>query len=171
MGFGDELIGVKTCNYNFSGKIISQNWRPNLNYFSKTQPQQMVIRFENIGTWCVFPSGSCRLTGCKTSESSATAKYRLEQMLEVKISDMRLTNFTAILLMNDLCDFQKICRLATSNINVVYEPELFNACVVAFGSIRACIFHTGKIVIMGLKSSADLECIKDDIKDIINITF
>ena len=164
---GKNLVSEKLCNFNYSCKIISESWKPNLSEFSNTQPQQLVFRIKDIGTWCIFPTGSCRLTGCKAFEEHLAAKNILEKTFRVTLSDMRLTNVTAVLHVLDMLEFESLCEIATILYDGVYVPEIFNACVLSFGSIRACIFHTGKIVIMGLRSLSDLNFVKAKLEEIM----
>ena len=152
----------KTYNFVFSARITK--WSDRNFVFSGSIPQ-MKVQLEGFGTWLLFRTGSCRLLGCPSIALSETAKKKLEQKFAIVVEHMRLTNFTYIFkvpFLNTMTEVYQFLRVKKTKdySSPLYWPELFNALSLKVGTINVNIFHTGSVVVTGMKDVSQISNIR-----------
>ena len=150
------------CNFVYSARI--NKWSDRDFIFSNSI-SQMKVQFQGFGTWLLFQTGSCRLLGCPSTAVSETAKKLLEQKFDVEVEQMRLTNFTYIFrvpLLNTLAEVYQLSREKKTKdySSSMYLPELFNALSLKVGTINVNMFHTGSVVVTGMKDVSQISNIR-----------
>ena len=110
-----------------------------MNFNFGTRPCQSVLHFPEY-TIIFFPSGKCRIMGCKKPIDASSLPYNITN---VTIQSITVT-----------CDYGQPINLKdlAENAPSMYEPELFFAArLTDFNPLCVNVFHTGQIVITGLK--------------------
>lgn len=131
----------------------------NARYDPRTFPG-LIWQHRNIGGNClVFPNG---VINCNGSASSADEGYQrlrryarqLQKMgLPVKLRKVKMVTASASHSLSDILDIEMLAKERS----VVYEPELFPALNFKIDGVNFCCFHTGKVVITGIKCSHQID--------------
>ena len=104
------------------------------------RPKQCVLKYPEY-TIIIFPNGKCRIMGCKKP---------LEEELPFKIIIEEIQSVTVTTSIEKGINLQKMSTKSKS----MYEPELFPGLrLIEFNPLCVNVFHSGKIVITGLKTS------------------
>ena len=106
-----------------------------------------------IGGCClIFRNGKLN---CNGSKNIAKAKRRITQYAQciqrlgfpVKIKKIDVVTISAVHQVSSSLDFSKLCSI----LGATYEPEIFNGAMFKRGRTHFTCFHTGKIIITGVK--------------------
>ena len=104
------------------------------------KPKQCVLRYPEY-TIIIFPNGKCRIMGCKKPLENNELPFK------ICVKEIQSVTVTASLEMK--INLQKL----SENSNCIYEPEIFPGLrLIVFNPLCVNIFHSGKIVITGLKT-------------------
>ena len=118
--------------------------------FDAWKPRQCVLNYADYKI-IMFPNGKCRVMGCKKPivDTDLPLNIKIEKLQSITICFDMKQNIN----LNDFA--QKVpCS---------YEPELFPALrLTEFNPLCVNVFHTGKIIILGIKS-LDYEHVVDTI--------
>ena len=120
----------------------------------RNRPTQCVLRYQEY-TIILFPSGKCRIMGCKQPINPSS--------LPLNITIQSIQSITVT------CDFGEPINLnlLARNSPSMYEPEIFPALrLTYYDPLCVNVFHTGKIVITGLKDLnyiTFVSCVLDNI--------
>ena len=104
------------------------------------KPKQCVLKYLNY-TIIIFPNGKCRIMGCKKPLESKDLPMNIivERIQSVTVTD----SFEMTINLQKLSE-KVICT---------YEPEIFPGLrLIRFNPLCVNIFHSGKLVITGLKT-------------------
>ena len=134
---------MSIVNINYRGRItcgVGDIQFPEM----RAPPKQLVMECGNGEKLLVFPSGKCRLMGCK-SPVQCVSHY------PIPIVITHILSVTVVMNMQRRIDLQQLfSRLG--NRKCMYEPELFPALrLTMFNPPCVNVFASGKIVILGLK--------------------
>ena len=89
----------------------------------------------------MFPNGKCRIMGCK--------KPIIEKYLPFSIKIEKIQSITVCMNLNQNINLNDMAQ----NVPCTYEPELFPALrLTEFNPLCVNVFHSGKIIILGIKS-------------------
>ena len=78
--------------------------------------------------------------------------------LVVKSSRLVTSVYTSSLL-SKVCNmnkFYRLCKSAHSNLSILYEPEIFPCIHMKCFDVTMRLFHTGKVILLGVKSPNQL---------------
>lgn len=104
------------------------------------KPKQCVLKYSNY-TIIIFPSGKCRIMGCKQPLE------RIELPFKINVDGIQSVTVTHNL--NVKINLQKLA----AKTKCLYEPEIFPGLrLIQFNPLCVNVFHTGNIVITGLKT-------------------
>ena len=111
--------------------------------FNAWKPRQCIIKCPTY-TLVIFPTGNCRLMGCKTPINS---EY-LNEPFNIRID--RIQSITVVGKINETINLYKL-SLKLQN-RCMFEPELFPALrMLDYNPYCVNVFSTGKIMIIGIK--------------------
>ena len=134
---------MSIVNINYRGRItcnIGDIQFPEM----RAPPKQLVMECGNGEKLLIFPSGKCRLMGCKSSVQ-CVSHYPIPIVL---------TNIFSVTVVMNIQRRIDLRQLATrlGNKKCIYEPELFPALrLTKFNPLCVNVFASGKIVIFGMK--------------------
>ena len=144
---------AELCCHIDLGELCRSLW--NARYDPKTFPG-LIWQHRVIGGNClVFPNGKINCNGSASSAEEGRQRLRryarqLQKMgLPVRLKDVRMVTASASHTLSAGLDIQKLAKERT----IVYEPELFPALNFKMHGVNFCCFHTGKVVITGIKGS------------------
>lgn len=111
-------------------------------------------RHREIGG-CAFVYHSGKII-CHGNEKQIRKYYRLIKRLgfPVKFDGAQVVTKSAVHTLSNPVNYISLCA---SLPNVSYEPELFNAPILKRGKISFTVYHTGKVIITGVKTDDDIE--------------
>ena len=105
--------------------------------------------------------GSCLVFGngklnCNGNRSIHQAKKRIRQYARliqklgfcVNLDNIDVVTMSAVHQVSSTLDFNKMCKL----LGATYEPEIYNAAMLKRGKVHYNCFHTGKVVITGIRN-------------------
>lgn len=124
----------------------------------------LVIRY--IFTYIIFKTGKQKnnhinVTKIKKESEINTSIFVLQELLDVKniiVQKINVDNITASLnLLKPINLLQLPQHLEALSIS--YNPEKFPGLFIKFSIGTVIIFHTGKCIIIGTKTIADIECL------------
>lgn len=69
-------------------------------------------------------------------------------------SAIQLRTQSAVHDLSGRINYYKLCETVPC---VTYEPELFHACMLRKASIHFIVYHTGKVIMTGIKSQDDID--------------
>lgn len=134
-------------NINYKGRMSHADVAK-LGFKVGTRPNQVTIKLSSC-TLVVFRTGSCRIMGCKqplTTLDDIPYRVCIDRIQSVTVT----ANIGTSVILRNLK-------------GVVYEPELFPAArIKKFNPLCVNLFHSGKVVILGLKDLAyheQVDCI------------
>jgi len=154
-------------NVNYRGKLknpidLKKINVPNSKYY--LIPHQVVIKDEK-GTLILFSSGKFRVMGCIDELDATFLAYKYIEQLTDDYPDIVIQSYTSVAKLGHSVDLNK---LATCN-DTLYEPEIFAAVRMSkYKPISVNVFHTGSVVVCGLKRPDHIFDILADLKSIIN---
>jgi len=114
----------------------------------------VIWQHRKIGGNClVFKNGK---VNCSGSKSVQQAKKRLRQYARliqklgynVMLGKIDLVTMSAVHQLSSRLNFQKMCE----DLGAMYQPEIHNAAMLKLGNLHFMCFHTGKVVITGIKN-------------------
>ena len=105
------------------------------------------------GSCLVFHNGKLN---CNGNRSIHQAKKRTRQYARalqklgfcVRLQKIDLITMSAVHTLSSTLDFSKMCTL----LEATYDPEIYNAAMLKKGKVHFNCFHTGKVVITGIKN-------------------
>lgn len=112
-----------------------------------------IWQHRKIGGNClVFKNGKIN---CAGSRSIQQARKRLRQYArlvqklgyEVALNKVEIVTMAAVHQLSSRLDFSQMCKY----LGAVYEPEILNAVMLKRGKLHLNCFHTGKVVITGIR--------------------
>ena len=112
-----------------------------------------IWKHKKIGGCClVFKNGKLNCNGNRNIHEARKrirqyARLIQNQGFPVNIHKIELITMSAVYQTSSQLDFKKICKLP----NATYEPEIHNAAMVKRGKVHFNCFHTGKVVMTGLR--------------------
>ena len=113
------------------------------------KPKQCVLRYPEYSV-IIFPNGKCRIMGCK--------KPLENKELPLKICVKEIQSVTVTTSVHMKINLQKLSEKS----NCIYEPEIFPSLrLVVFNPLCVNVFHSGKIVITGLKTLDFYDCVNN----------
>ena len=126
----------------------------NVKYNPSRWPGLIWKHHKIVGTVMLFPNGTLLSHGAKTFAQARTSIRQFARLLQrkgyrVTLSPIKTLTITCLVDLKQPVDLQS---LSQDYPNAVWEPELFNACMVKAHGIHFSVFSTGRIVIAGLKS-------------------
>jgi len=113
-----------------------------------------IWQHRKIGGNClVFRNGKINCTG---NRSIPQAKKRIRQYarliqkhgFSVKLHRIDLVTMSAVHTVSSRLDFKGMCKI----LGATYEPEFHNAAMLKRGKVHYNCFHTGKVVITGIRN-------------------
>ena len=131
----------------------------NTRYDPKTFPG-LIWQHRLIGGNClVFANGVVNCNG--KASSFQEGRQRLRQYARklqnlgcpVRLRDVKIITVSASHTLSSGLDLHKLAQDRT----LLYEPELFPALNFKLEGVNFCCFHTGKVVITGIKSPAQID--------------
>ena len=138
-------------NINYKGHT-----KENLDGFSfSIKPCQCVLKYPEYTT-ILFMNGNCRVMGCKKPIDTTTLPLNIffERILSVSVT----VNLKQSINLYSL----------SQNVPCSYEPEIFPALrLTNFNPLCVNVFHTGKVVITGLKTLEYDDIVKSVIENIL----
>lgn len=120
-----------------------------------------VWQHRNIGGNClVFSNGKLC---CNGNKSIVEARRRLRQYsriierlgVPVKLHRIEIITISAVHQLSGRLNLHQVC----STLGASYDPEFFNAAMMKKGRIHFNCFHTGKVVITGIRRMRDLDTV------------
>jgi transcription initiation factor TFIID TATA-box-binding protein len=117
-----------------------------------------VWRHKKIKGCClIFPNGQIIYNGCNNVLEGKTYVRQYVRLLQlagykVVLKKIHVVTKSALATLEHTLDYAKICEYTDAE----YHPELLNACCFRREQVHFMCFHTGKIVITGIKSEKDL---------------
>lgn len=104
------------------------------------------------GTLQLFPNGKLIHTGKPDTEEARVHIRRFVRILQkqnhpVSLSPIRLVCMSATCKLSGKINLHDVAKYT----NATYEPELFNAAILKRGGLSLCVFHTGTVVITGIR--------------------
>lgn len=111
----------------------------------------------------IFPSGKCRIMGCKKPLHNFDS-------LPFRVQITNIMSASITFSMPTLLRLQKLGDYCYANeIRYVYEPEIFPALRLSvFNPLCVNVFGSGKVVILGIRSYLTLNKIVSKVKNLIN---
>lgn len=118
----------------------------------------VIWQHRKIGGNClVFKNGKLN---CSGSSSVQQAKKRLRQYArliqklgyDVVLNKIDLITMSAVHQLSSRLDFTQLCK----DLHASYEPDVHNAAMLKRGRLHFNCFHTGKVVITGIKNLDDI---------------
>jgi TATA-box binding protein (TBP) (component of TFIID and TFIIIB) len=156
-------------NANYRGKlknpiILKKINVPNSKYH--LIPHQLVIKDEK-GTLVLFTSGKFRVMGCIDELEATFLAYKyIEQVCSDDYPDISIQSYTSVAKLGHDVNLYKLAQCK----DTIYEPEIFAAVRMSkYKPISVNVFHTGSVVVCGLKQPEDIFVILTDLKSIINM--
>ena len=123
----------------------------------------LIWQHKRIGGNClVFANGVINCNGKTTSVQEGCQRVRkyarcLQRLgFPVKLKDVKCVTISASHTLSDTLDLE---HMAKDRPSVAYEPELFPAANFKVEGVNFCCFHTGKVVITGLKSLKQMDTV------------
>ena len=120
-----------------------------------------VWQHKYIGGNClVFSNGKL---SCNGNKSINEARRRLRQYcriiqrlgIPVQLHKIEIVTMSAVHQLSDRLDFHQMC----ATLGASYDTEFFNAAMMKKGRIHFNCFHTGKVVITGIRRMRDLDAV------------
>ena len=114
-----------------------------------------ILKNTEIGGCClIFKNGKMNCNGNKSVQEAQT---RIKQYADLignhgfctNIQDIKVISMTGVYQLSGRLDFDKLCKA----LNALYEPEIHNATMLKRGKVHYNCFHTGKVVITGIKDT------------------
>ena len=128
-------------NINYKARILDDVDKLSYNAW---KPRQCIIKCTNF-TLVIFPTGNCRLMGCK---APITSEY-LTDPFNIKIE--RIQSITVVGKINESVNLYKLSMKLQNR--CMFEPELFPALrMLDYNPYCVNVFSTGKIMIIGIKN-------------------
>jgi transcription initiation factor TFIID TATA-box-binding protein len=158
---------VVICNIVLVGKLDGLN--------PQTIPRS-VKRFNGAkvplpGSTCLlFRNGAITIVGVKSFKEAEKIPHYLECLFPnaALAEPLKICNMVATTNAHTTVDLRKLYELVRNDSLVTYTPETFPGMKISVRSnLVAIVFHTGKIVITGAKSTEDLAYAEDKILNII----
>jgi TATA-box binding protein (TBP) (component of TFIID and TFIIIB) len=155
-------------NVNYRGKLknpinLKKLNVPNSKYHSI--PHQLVIK-DDKGTLVLFSSGKFRVMGCIDELDATFLAYKYIEQLTDDYPDIIIQSYTSVAKLGHNVDLNKLSACKDTK----YEPEIFAAVRMSkYKPISVNVFHTGSVVVCGLKRADDIFDILTDLKSIINM--
>ena len=141
------------ANVNFRGQILdSVDELP----FRKQPPHMYSQRYSVDGgpskiTLIIFPSGKCRVMGCRDHIS----KYQtsLLDKLPYRFGEWKIMSTSVTFDMQSTLNLQKLGNYCyQSNVKYIFEPELFPALrLTTYNPLCVNVFSSGKCVVLGIR--------------------
>jgi TATA-box binding protein (TBP) (component of TFIID and TFIIIB) len=155
-------------NVNYRGKLknpinLKEINVPSSEYHSV--PNQLVIKDEK-GTIVLFSSGKFRVMGCIDELDATFLAYKyIEQFTSDDYPDISIQSFTSVAKLEHDVNLNKLAQCNDTN----YQPEIFAAVrMTKYKPLSVNVFHTGSIVVCGLKDPEYIFDILKDLESIIN---
>jgi TATA-box binding protein (TBP) (component of TFIID and TFIIIB) len=126
----------------------------------------VVIKDEK-GTLVLFGTGKFRVMGCIDELEAAFLAYKyIEQIThDSDFPDISIQSFTSVAKLGHVVNLNKLSECDGSS----YHPELFAAVrMTKYKPLSVNVFHTGSVVVCGLKTAEYIFDILNDLKSIIN---
>lgn len=131
----------------------------NVRYDPKTFPG-LIWQHRIIGGNClVFPNGIINCNGSASSADEGRLRLRryarqLQKMgLPVQLRKVKMLTASASHSLSTGLDIRTLAKERS----IVYEPELFPALNFKTDGVNFCCFHTGKVVITGIKGTHHID--------------
>ena len=118
-----------------------------------------VWKDEYINRTCLlFTTGQLVSTGTKSKEEAETVLKQYIQLLEIlgyktELCDFKIRTMSAVYELSGSLDFTELKHTLGAH----YEPELFNAAMFKRNTIHFTCFHTGKVIMTGIKSEKAID--------------
>jgi transcription initiation factor TFIID TATA-box-binding protein len=158
---------VAICNIVLVGKLIGLDKR--------TMPRSDG-RFNGAkiplprSTCLLFKNGAITVVGVKSLKETERIPHYLTCLFPAAAlaEPLKICNMVATTNAHTTVDLKKLYELVRNDSLVTYTPETFPGMKISVRSnLVAIVFHTGKIVITGAKSTEDLAYAEDKILNII----
>ena len=129
-----------------------------------------VIRLGTLCTCLLFPNGAVTAVGIRNLDKLPSILTRLIVILPAKhtitcVKPLKVCNIVASMSVGHRIDLPKLYndlkRCCT------YEPEMFPGLKISLTDVAAIVFHTGKVILTGAKTTADIQRGETEINDII----
>jgi TATA-box binding protein (TBP) (component of TFIID and TFIIIB) len=155
-------------NVNYRGKLKNRiNLKeinvPNSKYH--LIPHQLVIK-DDKGTLVLFSSGKFRVMGCIDELEATFLAYKyIEQFTSDDYPDISIQSFTSVAKLGHDVNLNKLAHCNDTD----YYPEIFAAVrMTKYKPLSVNVFHTGSVVVCGLKKPEQIFDILNDLESIIN---
>ena len=126
------------------------------------KPSMLVIT-DDSGTVLLFRTGCFRVMGCKDQLDATLLANKYVSYMGV-YADVTLQSGTASFKLGFPVNLYRLCQ---THDNVMYEPELFPAARLRmFDPLCVNVFHTGSVIVCGLREQADLDNV---VRSLINM--
>ena len=112
-----------------------------------------VWKDKEIGGCCLlFKNGKLSCNGNRTVREAKTRIRQYAELIErqgfsTNIQNIRIITMTGVYQVSARLDFNKLCKILGAS----YEPEIHNAAMLKREKVHYNCFHTGKVVITGIK--------------------
>ena len=129
------------------------------------------LKLDAGGVATIWPNGTLVFAGCKSMQQVEECGKKLKKILKNFGYVVGELNYT-------ICSVASVCNIAEQIVlddlykslqhvvPMIYLPEVFSKLTLKYKTGTLCVFHTGKIVILGTKSVGDSLDIANDIANI-----
>ena len=117
-----------------------------------------IWKHRKIGGCClVFSNGKLNCNGNRSIQEAKKRIRRYARLLQkhgfpVKIQQIDVITMSAVHQTSSKLDYKKLCNI----LGATYEPEIHNAAMLKRGKVHFNCFHTGKVVITGLRNPSTI---------------
>ena len=126
--------------------------------FNPWKPRQHIYKCSEY-TIIVFPTGNCRIMGCKSPLQSKIIYEPYKILIE------RIQSITVVGNINQSINLYKLSQIL--NHKCMFEPEIFPALrIYNYNPLCVNVFSSGKILIFGIKSLNYSKLVGDILSDI-----
>jgi len=157
---------IKIVNINYKGRLVNKLTQDH--FYGISSPQMIIYKSRDAQHSCkliIFKSGKCRIMGCKKPLPSPVRCFPT-----IPIIDYGIQSITASL---DIGRSLNLINLAyrLPATTFVFEAELFPALRLTKQFLPHCVnvFSSGKVMILGIRSLANVTRICHRVQNYINM--
>lgn len=131
------------------------------------------VVLKNKYTYTIFKTNSSNenhinITKIPTLEKVSNAIDHLKQLIDFSVNSVKIDNIIATLKTGVQIDLVSVCENKLFD-NMKFNSETFPGLFVKFEKGTAIIFHSGNIVLLGLKNLSELKCLTENICAVMKI--
>ncbi len=130
---------------------------PNITKLYHGRPEMLVMKMANSRNMQLFRGGKIQILGRVPDTEVESMRLELIKKLR-QISEMRFSQVTPVTVSNLVMSVQlkkALClrKINSSDADIFHETEVFPAALIRkWHPVHIAVFHTGKVILTGLKS-------------------